>query len=1141
MKQDRQFWPVLLWPLFLILSLCAFAVSGYRLLAQTTTTGAINGTVQDPAGAAIGGAKISALSEGTNAETTATADGEGFFTIGQLQPGLYTVTISQASFSDYKATAVQVLVGKTTTLTPQLSIASAGTTVEVSGAAPLLNTVSPDFSTNLTLQTIDNLPINGRRWSDLTLLTPGVVADSNGFGLLAVRGISPLLNNVQIDGADDNQAYFSEERGRTREGYSTPMVAVQEFQVNTGVYSAEYGRALGGVINSITKSGGNQLHGQLYFYDRDNDWGAKNPFTKLTTFDAATGATTTTQYKPKDWRKQWGFGVGGPIIKDKLFWFYTYDGFRRNFPGTAVPSNPAAFFEAPDAAIPSGYSCATIISSAGKTQPTNPVDAQACVLQARLGLATYADAVTLYNTDLGAITTVLGPVRRTGDQTINMPKIDWQVNEKNRASFIFNRLRWDSPGGVQTQATNNYSIDGFGNDFVKLDYGLARLDTILSPTIVNEVRYQYGRELDDENSQPVSAYNSQFIGTNAYQGFPPTISLQSSNGFSDSVQYYAFRPAYPDERKWQVADTVSWDRGQHSFKFGGDIVHNYDLIDSLGLAANTPNGEYSYTYLGNFFADAADHAGTCGGSASEYNVGTYPCYSSFGQNFGQAVFSISTTDYGFFLQDNWKVIPRLTLELGVRYDYQDIPGPFKSLQQPVGKYVPLPQFAQKPDDRNNIGPRAGFAYDVYGQGKTVLRGGFGMYYGRVINATILTAYSQTGSPAAQIAATFKNYQGGPLFPAIEPLNYTPTSLAAPAVEYFDKHFQNPSALEYDMTLQQQFGRDTVFSVSYLAAQSRELPNFINTNLVNTQAPNNNTNNGAGYTTVNYTVTGQNGAAASGNACGPLACGSTYTAKVYNTPYANTAFSSITEAVSNINASYNALVAEIANHSYKYADFDASYTWSHALDYNQNESTQPSTNQPLDPNGSLRSQYGNSEFNIPNRFVGYATLKYPKQFDGLKSYLLDGWNLNPLVQLQNGLPYSLATSSYPSSASASTGWNGAGGSPLYIPNIGRNTLTLRRDEVFDLRAEKHLQFREKYTLQLIGECFNVFNHQNYTGVNNTGYTFGGSESGNDNKGYTGPQTYFTELQYNPSFATYTNSNSNYAYSPRQVQVAIRLEF
>src|SRR6202042_2098231 len=146
-------------------------------------------------------------------------------------------------------------------------------TVEVSAETPLVNLESPDFSSNLNKQALDSIPINNRRWSSLAMTTPGVVSDSNGFGLVSIRGISPILNNVLIDGADDNQAYYAEERGRTREAYSTPPEAIREFQVNTGVYAAEYGRAAGGVINSVTQSGGNTIHGAAYFYDRESAWG----------------------------------------------------------------------------------------------------------------------------------------------------------------------------------------------------------------------------------------------------------------------------------------------------------------------------------------------------------------------------------------------------------------------------------------------------------------------------------------------------------------------------------------------------------------------------------------------------------------------------------------------------------------------------------------------------------------------------------------------------------------------------------------------------------------------------------------------------------------------------------------------------
>jgi outer membrane receptor protein involved in Fe transport len=1126
---------------FALLAFAAVTLAPAAIYAQTTTTGAISGTIKDPSGAAVPGATIVVHNDGTNAESSLTADGNGFFNAGQLQPGNYTVTVTSSGFTTLKETAVVVGVGQTTTINPALSVASGAQEVTVSGAAPLINFDRPDFTSNLTAQNIENLPINGRRWSDLTLLTPGVVADSNGFGLLSIRGMSPLLNNVTIDGADDNQAFFSEERGRTREGYSTPQVAVQEFQVNTGVYSAEYGRAMGGVINSVTKSGTNALHGELYFYDRDNNWGAKNAFTKLTTLDPTTGQNVTTQYKPKDWRKQWGLGVGGPLIKDKLFWFYTYDGYRRNFPGTAVPSSPATFFSTPDQTITTvnpatgqPWTCPDLIAAGGKgSSLPKDLDSQACVLQSRLGLPSYSAAVALYNKDLSALSTVLGPVRRTGDQTINMPKLDWQINAKNHASFIYNRLRWDSPGGVQTQATNTYSADAFGNDFVKLDYGIAKLDTVFTPNIINELRFQYGRELNDENAQQLTPYNAQFITPSSFNGLPPSLGLPTG-AFTNGVQYYSSRQAFPDERKWQLADTVSWNHGQHTFRFGGDIVHNYDLITSLGLASYSPNGEFAYQFFGNLFADIANPSGTCGKSASEFNTGNLPCYEFFEQNFGPASFDIATTDYGFFFQDDWKATPRLTVNLGLRYDYQNNPGPFTNLQQPVGQYAPLPQMLNRPNDTNNYGPRVGFAYDPYGKGKTVIRGGFGLYYGRLVNDILLTAYTATGSPSSQVGVQFRNSTGGPIFPNIQPSTFTPTSLAAPSVEYFDKHFQNPASYQYDLTLQQSIGGDNVLSVSYLASLGRELANYINTNLLNVQAPNNNSDAGPGYTFVNYVVSPTSGT----SNCGPLTCGNTYTSKVYNS-VVNPAFQATTAIVSNINSSYNALVVEVVNHTFRFADFDANYTWSHALDLNQNQSTQASTNNSLDPFAGV--PYANSNFNVPNRFVAYATLKYPRRFTGYKSTFLDGWNLNPLVQLQNGLPYSLTTSGFPSDASFDTGWNGAFGSPTYIPNIGRNTFHFRRAEVFDVRAEKQLQFHDKYTLQLFGECFNVFNHQNFTGVNSTGYNFGNSSQAVNTDGYTGPQTYSTDLTFSNSFGTYNNSNSNYAYSPRQVQLALRLVF
>ena len=221
----------------------------------------------------------------------------------------------------------------------------------------MLNLESPDFQGTLNMNALQSIPINNRRWSALALTTPGVTVDTAGYGLISVRGISTLLNNVEIDGADDNQAFFAEERGRTREAYSTAGSSVREFAINTGVYSAEYGRAAGGVVTSVTKSGTNQLHGQAYFYDRESNWNAMNDYAFVTTL--VNGVNVKSHIKPEDLRKIYGFTAGGALIKDKLFWIYTYDQHTHVFPVLGVPYNPLQFYTLPQTALTTGETCNT--------------------------------------------------------------------------------------------------------------------------------------------------------------------------------------------------------------------------------------------------------------------------------------------------------------------------------------------------------------------------------------------------------------------------------------------------------------------------------------------------------------------------------------------------------------------------------------------------------------------------------------------------------------------------------------------------------------------------------------------------------------------------------------------------------------
>lgn len=1038
---------------------------GALLYAQSTTDGAIGGTVYDSNGAVVANAKVVVRNNGTNAEHTVASDGSGYFRVGTLAPGAYTVTISETGFAPFKSEQVIVQVGSVTELSPHLAIGSNTETVDVVAAAPQVNTTSPEFAPTLNQTAISNLPINGGRWSSFAVLTPGVVANSSGFGLLSFRGISTLLNNNTVDGADNNQAFFSEERGRTRAGYSTPKLAIEEFQVNTSNYSAEYGRSAGGVVNTVTKSGTNTLHGEAFFYDRDNVWGATNPFTKLN-IPAGGGTFTPVPYKPTDWRKMSGIGLGGPAIKDKLFWNFTFDWYKRNFPGTAIPGGPTAFF-------------AQSTASAATTS----------IIASKLGVSP-AQASALYANEFNGLVSMLGPTPREGEQFIIFPKVDWNINQKNHASFSFNRMRWASPAGIQTQATNTFGIHSFGNDFVKDTWGIAKLNTFFTASIANEVRYQYGRDFEYEFAQPPTPYElSRLVNSPAFTnplGLPPQISI--TNGFTFGVPTFLQRPSFPDESQNQIADTVSVTQGKHNMKFGVDYRRVHDNSQNL----RTQFGSYSYGSVNNYILDALVTHG-CGATLN------LPCYNSFSQAFGPLGFEFDTTDMSVFAADDWKILPRLSLSLGIRYEREILPDMFSNLINPA-----VPQTAALPQDKNNFGPRIGFAYDVTGNGKTVVRGGYGIYYGRIINSTIFNAMTNTGMAGAQKTFSVSPTATSILFPKILPS--APTSGVAPNITFFNPGFQNPQIHQMDLTVEHDLGWGTVLSVSYLGSLGRELPNFVDTNLA------------APTKLVTYTVNG-----------GPLAqLGPTYTTPLFSSRLSG-AFGAKTDIFSGANSNYQALSVQVNHRMSHNIQFGANYTWSHALDFGQNESTFSDTNDVFSPL-NYQGEYGNSIYDVRHRFVVNAVANSPWKKTGWLGYITNDWTLAPIFQVQTGLPFSLTTSgNAPGGAPGGGGVNGSGGA-FRIDAIGRNTFRFPSTYVQDLRLSKTIKYQERYSVELLADVFNLANHSNVTSVVGTG--------GANGVGYS---VSGTTLNFNPSFGTPNAANSNFTYSPRQLQLGVRVKF
>jgi hypothetical protein len=1071
------------------------------VIAQTSLSGAVAGSASDAHHAAVTGAQITLRNADTAERFDAFTGADGTFRMVELKPGNYSLHAAQSGFADFNA-HVTVEVGRITEVEIAFAVAGAHESVEVRDEAPAVNTSQPDFATNIDLAFIDNLPINGRRWSNFALLTPGATLDGD-FGLISFRGISGLLNNSTVDGADNNQAFFSEERGRSRISYVISQASVQEFQVNTSNYSAQYGRAAGAVVNAVTRSGGNHLHGQLFYYLRDNALGATNAFT-VVPMQQSNGDWTTEKTKPLDRRQQFGATLGGPILKDKLFYFLTFDAQRRDYPAVAAAADPASLFAAP-CVIPLHYAG---MSAANRAQVqvcgTDNSDDELYTLTRNVMPLYSSDsaAIAAFHSGVNYLASLLGAVPRTANHQIGFGKIDYHINPHNRFALSYNRLRWSSPGGVQTEPVVELGTHSFGFDGVKVDTLMARLTSILGHRATNELRYSWSRDL--EYQMPQAPAPGEPAGPS---GLAPSVSvLAGSSGFTFGTPTSQPRRALPDEYRNQLAETMSWIHGRHALKFGLDANLVHDEINNLYAVA----GSYNYTYRDNFMADLYQW---------QNSTGTlYHGYSSFTQGFGSPAFAFNTFDGAFFVQDDWRVLRRLTLNFGLRYEFELLPNP----QNPNPLLAATQSF---PSDMNNLGPRVGFALALTADGKTALRGGYGIYYGRISNSTISSAIADTGTQSSQRSYYFKgcymfatNCLEGPVFPAISSDPYT--AMQGGNVAVFAHNMRTPQIHQADLILERQVAHNTVFTASYLLSLGRELPNFLDINL----DPNSRTNVTYTFNSDHYT-----------NAAGPY-LGHTLTVPVYTAPI-NPNFETITQIRSDVNSSYNALVLQL-NHSSSHAlGYKFHYTWSHALDYGQNSTTFTTYNNTLSPipftylfDGAphfvARPDYGNSNYDIRQRLTG-SLFWSPRTFrhsHGFVHAAFDHWTLAPTMQIATGKPFSdyISGDAPITTCAGCDGFMGTGGQ-YRLPFLGRNSFRYGNLYNVDLRVARRVHLGEREDMEFLAEAFNLFNHQIITNRSDTLYT-----------------VYQNTLEYDSNFNTPTAAG-NTIYREREIQLGLRFHF
>ena len=661
--------------------------------AQSLASGVLDGTVVDSSGAVVPEAALTLKnpSTGTSFESKSSTSGEFVFPV--VPVGDYELTVTKAGFATTKLAKVAVQVGGKSSLKVTLKVASSGENVTVTDEAPVLETTRTAVSDNVNQKTIDNIPTNGRNFIDFALLTPGVTRDVRT-GDISFAGQRGTLNSLTVDGADNNNTFFGQTTGRA--GFKAPSQfsqdSVKEFQVASNGYSAELGRAGGAVINVVTKSGTNQFHGDAFEFYRDQSMNAYDPIQKQNYYLNPGGKPFPK--KNKYHFNQFGGDIGGPIVKNKLFFFFDVDDQRNSTPNVVSP----------------------LPALTGANSLTDPIKHPTYTPQ------DIAYITTGYNY-LAARADSWG---RTLDQNTYLLKVDYNVSQRNIFSARWNRQRFTA--GNQENGGPVNSLEHTGDSITHTDTATFSLTSTITNSVVNVARFTYLKDVE-----PGVANSS----------LPEAVVLDGGQSLL-TVGRNSFSPRATNIHHQQYADNVTWAHGRTTFKFGGDAV-----VDKIyNYFPGNFFGAYRFTSLEAFGQSLSGTTFAIGSPLASY------AQAFAGANTTGPTTAPDILQTAGFAQADWKVKSNLTINAGLRYDVQSVKQPTTQNSAALAYGFDT---SKVPIKKNEWGPRFGFAYTPFGNQRFVVRGGYGLFYGMTPSLMIGTAHSNNGTNVATYTLAAQPY------------------------------------------------------------------------------------------------------------------------------------------------------------------------------------------------------------------------------------------------------------------------------------------------------------------------------------------------------------------------------------------------